>query len=362
MLDHQFLELLQDGRVALPSESAQDDSEQFRRLGFLHFVFSNRHHLVHFVHLLRELLVVRIVLEEPEMRVANHGALDVESAISDEDDDVAWACVSGEVRRRATEHFSLGPGLALRQLHFGEAPLLLEHHFRQEQGRVELNNSHQEDRLVLVVLAKVLVDALDKEINVKLDLDEDVERVLDHQIGNGNQAAVSVVHDEVTFQLFAGNVVDAAGAVRHISQDKALDCTELAYYVRYQRTVQKQTLWKLQRDLHHPLALLSLRLQLLLLAGQNLVNSLRDFVVVVPRQNRARFHKLINFNLMIILEPLLQRLVQRVLFPKRLLLLYQCFQIIFIGDFFQGEFCACRVLLLYLIYFAIHYSVVYRYL
>ena len=217
------------------------------------------------------------------MTVPYHGALDVEAAVADEDDDVTLLRLTAQIRRRAAEHFSFGSWLTLRQLHIGKPSLFLQKHFRKQERGVELDDSHQEQRPISILLSKLLIDALDHLLDVKFDFYKNIERILDHQIRYRYQTTVAIVDDEVAIELFAGDVIHTACAVRHIAENQALYLTEFAYDIRYKRTMHQQPLRKLQRHFHHLLSIKLSRLHHLLLAGQNFVDGLRNLIIVIPR-------------------------------------------------------------------------------
>jgi len=125
----------------------------------------------------------------------------VKTPIADENNDITWLRLS-QIWRSATQHLALRPRLALWQTYILESSLLLQHRFGQQQGTIELNNS-QKNQWFILVFTKVLLNALNAHVDIKLDLDEHIEHVLYRHRLDRHEAAVPIVHDEVAAQLFA---------------------------------------------------------------------------------------------------------------------------------------------------------------
>ena len=81
------------------------------------------------------------------------------------------------------------------------------------------------------MITKVGDDRLHEQVNIKLDFDEDIKRVWNDQVRNGDEAAVAVVDDEVTIQLLARKIIDTACTVGDIAENQTLDISKLGNYV-----------------------------------------------------------------------------------------------------------------------------------
>jgi hypothetical protein len=60
-------------------------------------------------------------------------------------------------------------------------------------------------------------------VHIDIDLHEDIECVLYEQVLHRDEATVAVVHNKVALERLRGQVVNTAGAVGHISEDKGVD-------------------------------------------------------------------------------------------------------------------------------------------
>ena len=74
------------------------------------------------------------------------------------------------------------------------------------------------------------------------DLDKYVENISNSHVWNGHQTTVTVVDNEVAAKLLRGKVVDATGAVGHVSENQGFDPASLVgaealYYVGNNRAV-----------------------------------------------------------------------------------------------------------------------------
>ena len=94
---------------------------------------------------------------------------------------------------------------------------------------------------------------------------------------------MAIVHDKVTAQLFGCQVVNAARAISDVSQDQALDFAELADDVSNKCAMQQEAFWELKTDFECRLPLF--------FAGKDLIDCLGHFIVVIPREYTACFHK-----------------------------------------------------------------------
>ena len=180
-------------------------------------------HLFDIIHFFSKLYCVWVVLEEIEVGISYHCTLYVESTIAKEKDCVTFFCLS-KIRTCTSKHLTFRSWLALGKHHISKPSLLLKHSFCQEQGLVELNNTHQNENLILF---KIVSYSFHKHLNVKFDFYKYIKSVLDDHVWDCNQARVAVMHDKITAKLFACYVVYTARSVSHIAQYETFNLTEL---------------------------------------------------------------------------------------------------------------------------------------
>ena len=163
------------------------------------------------------------------MRVFDHGALDMESAITKEYDFVSRIGMA-KIRRRASQNFSLWPWLTLWQGNVCESSLLLKHSFGQQQGAVELNDAHKHENLIFSI-TEVFLHTFYEKFYVKFDLHKHIKSVLYNEIRNGHEATMTIMHDEIASQLLTSNIVDTASSICYIAQYQTLNLAKLAHDV-----------------------------------------------------------------------------------------------------------------------------------
>ena len=153
-----------------------------------------------------------------EVRVGDHGALQVEPAIPQVDE--AVGVLHGG--RRAAEHLARAQRLGLRR---GHGPALgPQLRGRRLQSRHELHRAHQAQPRRR---REVRLQRLDEVETVELDVDEDVEHGDVGGLVHGDEAAVAVVHHQLAAEGARRVVVHAARAVRHVRHDDGLRAREL---------------------------------------------------------------------------------------------------------------------------------------
>lgn len=114
------------------------------------------------------------------MWIPDHRALDVETAIANEDDSVAWLGIT-YVWRSTPKYFTLRSRFTLWKEDVSESFMFFKEGFGHEERVVELDNAHESERFVFIVL-KVARDRFNKQLDIKLDLHEDVQKVSDNHL------------------------------------------------------------------------------------------------------------------------------------------------------------------------------------
>lgn len=110
------------------------------------------------------------------------------------------------------------------------------------QRSIELDGTDGSDRLARL---EVSFEGRDQMRGVNADVDEDIEGLNRCDI-HGNQAAMSVVDQQVTSQSASSVVVNAAGAVGDISHDERFRArTKLRQDIRDGCREEKKSLWEL---------------------------------------------------------------------------------------------------------------------
>lgn len=85
-------------------------------------------------------------------------------------------------------------------------------------------------------------------IRIDRNVDKNVQSG-DLRVGDGNQATMGIVHQQIASKRSGGIVIYAAGAIGHIAHDQGLGArTELRQDIRYGRRKHEQTFWHLQSD------------------------------------------------------------------------------------------------------------------
>ena len=178
-----------------------------------------------------------------EVRVGDHGALQVEPAIPQVDE--AVGVLHGG--RRAAEHLARAQRLGLRR---GHGPALgPQLRGRSLQGRHELHRAHQAQPRRR---REVRLQRLDEVETVELDVDEDVEHGDVGGLVHGDEAAVAVVHHQLAAEGARRVVVHAARAVRHVRHDDGLRARELEQHsCHVSRVTLAATRHHLCHVLHH---------------------------------------------------------------------------------------------------------------
>lgn len=140
------------------------------------------------------------------------------------------------------------------------------------EGRaVELDHAHEVERLGL--FREVGGDGVDEVLDVEHDVYKDVQR--SHSgLGDRNQTAVRVVHEEVSGQNRRLDIFHAAGAVVFVSDDHDLAAGDFGEHVGEHAGVHLQALRQLED--HRQSLLAQLRFELL-----KTPNGLVDLKVVI---------------------------------------------------------------------------------
>ena len=81
----QSLDLFKHVCIALTTESAKNYSKQISLFCFLNLSGPDHSHLFSLIHFMSQLLLEWIILEEAQVRVANHARLDVKPAVANKD-------------------------------------------------------------------------------------------------------------------------------------------------------------------------------------------------------------------------------------------------------------------------------------
>ena len=147
-----------------------------------------------------------------------------------------------------------------------------------------------------------------ENFNVEFYLYENVEHVSYFHVRDGYETAVAVVDYELASEVFACEIVHATGSVGHIAEDETVNLAESIENVSDKRRMHQKPFWKLQANLHR-LILLSL------FTRQNFLNSLRNLITIIPRQNATRLSELPNIDSMLFLKFIRQQVIQRMLLP-----------------------------------------------
>ena len=84
------------------------------------------------------------------------------------------------------------------QLNVCETLFLFEELFDSHESRVELHNTHEEDELVGFYIER---DAFKQVSNIDADLDKYIENISNCHVRYGDQAAMTIVDDEIAAKL-----------------------------------------------------------------------------------------------------------------------------------------------------------------
>ena len=163
---------------------------------------------------------VWIVLIELELWVADHCCLHVETAVAEEDHDVAsllpyWKCWGCAAKNFASRSWFLLWNYDIFKSLFDESLLC------DKQRVVELNGGHQV-KCFLFELCKVKGTSLNKVFDIDLDLNKDIQD-LPPGLSNGHKARMSIMNQEITVHKIRGDVIDTTRAIRHIAHDNDVE-------------------------------------------------------------------------------------------------------------------------------------------
>lgn len=233
-------------RVALAAERAEDEAPAARLAGRLDGRPADRLHLFVTVRLACELARVRVVAVRRYRGVVDHDALQVETPVAEVQNQVDAVLVV-EPRRGAAQDLTFAERRNLWDEHV--EPGRLEGAAYAVDGGVELDGSDEGDGLAA---GEVSFKRGEEVRRVNANVHEHVKR-LDLGHIDGDQAAVGVVHEQVTAEGTGRVVVDAAGAIGDVAHDEGLNArTELGEDVGDCGCEEKQALGHLQGYFFRP--------------------------------------------------------------------------------------------------------------
>ena len=202
--------------VALPAERAQNETPLAGCSSACDGGTTEGLHLVMSVSLAGELPRVRVISVGRDRWVVDHDALEVETAIAEIQDNVDGILVP-QAWRRASKDLSLTQRRDLRYQHLETSPL--EVVLDTMDGCVELDGTNYSDCLAG---GKVALECRKEMRSVDADVNKDIES-LDLGDVDGNQTAVSVMHEQVAPEGTRGVVVYAASTVGDVPHDEGLN-------------------------------------------------------------------------------------------------------------------------------------------
>lgn len=91
--------------------------------------------------------------------------------------------------------------------------------FGMEKRTIELNCAHQIVNFGLI--REIELYRLNEMLNIDSNFDEHVH-CFPPCLGNGHQTRMPIMHEQITIELIAGNIVNAAGSVCNITQNHSI--------------------------------------------------------------------------------------------------------------------------------------------
>ena len=230
-------------RVALSAQRAEDEPPSTCFACACESIGAIRQECGVVVGLVGEATRIRIVSVGGDGRVVDHGALEVKATVAEVQDEIDGLFL-GEVRRGTAEDFAFAERRDLwdEDVVSRRAKLWCD----AVQRGIKLNGPDHGDGAARL---EVAIDARQEVFDVNGDIDKDVQR---GDLGDvdRDETAVCVVDQHVAAERSCGVVVDAAGAVRHVSHDQRVGSgAELCDDVADGGGEEEQSLGHLQRDL-----------------------------------------------------------------------------------------------------------------